>query len=273
MDDYLRKVKEASDYVKSRMPHQPVLSMVLGSGLGDLAEEIQNAVRIPYKEIPHLPVSGVAGHAGVMVIGELEGKKVLALQGRVHFYEGYSMKEVTFSVRVINSLGINSYIVTNAAGGVNRNFKAGDLMLMTDHINNMGDNPLYGKNYDELGPRFPDMTYAYDREYMDIARKAARSLGIDLKEGVYMANRGPTYETPAEVRFAAAVGADAVGMSTIPEVIVAVHMGMRVLGISCITNIAAGILDQPLSHKEVIETTMKSKPKFIKLMREIIREI
>jgi purine-nucleoside phosphorylase len=269
--DLLKKINETKSFIQERINYKPEIGMILGSGLGVLAEEIEEAIRIDYKEIPNFPISTVEGHKGQLVIGKLQGKNVIAMQGRFHYYEGYSMQEVTFPVRVMKALGVEKIIITNAAGGVNREFNPGDLMIITDHINFGFDNPLIGRNYDELGPRFPDMSHSYNKELINLAKKAGIELDIDLKEGTYMFLTGPTYETPAEIRMAAYLGADAVGMSTVPEVITAVHSDIKVLGISCITNMAAGILDKPLDHKEVIETSEKVKNKFIMLIKEILR--
>mgnify|MGYP001005863007 FL=1 len=271
--DYLNKINESKDYILSKIEKTPKIGLILGSGLGSLGDKIENPIKLKYEEIPNFPRSTVEGHAGQLVIGELGGKTVVAMQGRFHFYEGYSMKEVTFPIRVLIRLGIESLVVTNAAGGVNMDFTPGDLMIIKDHINFTGQNPLIGKNLDQLGPRFLDMSKAYDNSYIDIAKKVGEKLGIDLKEGVYMWFTGPTYETPAEVKLARILGADAVGMSTVPEVIVANHEGVRVLGISCITNMAAGILDKPLKHEEVVETSLKVKDKFEKLIVEILNSI
>ena len=269
----LNKMNEAKAFIESKLTEKPEVGLILGSGLGVLADEIENPIAIKYSEIPHFPKSTVEGHKGQLVIGKLEGKTVIAMQGRFHYYEGYSMKDITFPVRVMKALGIDKLMVTNAAGGSNKEFEPGDLMLITDHINFAGTNPLMGKNHEELGPRFPDMSNAYDVELMDIARDSAKELEMTLKEGTYMFFTGPTYETPAEVRLATILGADAVGMSTVPEVITAVHSGIKVLGISCITNMAAGILDQPLNHAEVIETTQKVRSNFINLVRTILRNM
>lgn len=270
---YINKIKESINYIVSKTDYLPKVGLILGSGLGSLAEEIKNPVIISYEDIPNFPKSTVEGHAGQLVIGELSGKIVVAMQGRFHYYEGYPLQEVIFPVRVMTGLGIDSLIVTNAAGGANKNFNPGDLMIITDHINFTGQNPLIGENFDELGPRFPDMSSAYDRGYIQAAKKTGRKLGLELKEGVYMWFTGPTYETPAEVRLARTLGADAVGMSTVPEVIIANHEGIKVLGISCITNMAAGILDQPLNHEEVIETSQRVKDSFQKLIIEILSRI
>lgn len=243
--------------------------LILGSGLGELAEEIENPIVISYEEIPHFPVSTVVGHAGRLVYGTLSGKKVLALQGRFHYYEGHSMQTVTYPVRVMAALGAHSVIVTNACGGVNESFAPGDLMIINDQINFMGANPLIGKNEDEIGPRFPDMSQAYTPVYREIAHQIGEKRGLHLKEGVYMGFSGPTYETPAEIRFARTIGADAVGMSTVPEVIVAAHSGLKVLGVSCITNLAAG-MQANLNHAEVVETTERVKAEFKALIKDTL---
>jgi purine-nucleoside phosphorylase len=264
------ELQEASSYIKARITVKPEIGLILGSGLGVLGEEIENPTFIPYQDIPHFPKSTVAGHKGRLVAGTLEGKQVIAMQGRFHYYEGYSLEQVTFPVRVMEALGIASVIVTNAAGGVNTSFHPGDLMVITDHINNMGDNPLIGPNDETQGVRFPDMSQAYDRNYIRHAKNCAEEAGVRVQKGVYVGNTGPVYETPAEVNMLRTLGGDAVGMSTVPEVIVAVHAGIRVLGISCISNMAAGILDQPLTHEEVIETTEKVKKDFLQLLKKII---
>ena len=264
--------KQSAQYIQSKITATPEIGLILGSGLGILADEIENAVAIPYSEIPNFPVSTVHGHAGQLVIGQLSGKTVIAMQGRFHHYEGYSMDKVTFPVRVMKLLGVEKLIVTNAAGGVNKDFTPGDLMLITDHINFMS-NPLIGANDERFGPRFPDMSTAYDKEFQQLARKVAADLNIEIQEGVYLGLTGPTYETPAEIRMVRTLGGDAVGMSTVPEVIVANHSSMRVLGISCITNMAAGILDQPLNHEEVIETTEKVKSTFLLYVKELVKNL
>jgi purine-nucleoside phosphorylase len=252
---------------------QPRVGLILGSGLGSLAEEITAKIVVPYKDIPHFPVSTVEGHAGQLVFGMLGKAPVMACQGRFHYYEGYTLSEVTYSVRVMQQLGIKILIVTNAAGGINKSFKPGDLMLISDHINLMGDNPLRGKNNPEMGPRFPDMSEAYSQKLGLLAQSAAAELGINLQTGVYAGVFGPSYETPAEIRYLRTIGADAVGMSTVPEVIVANHGGMEVLGISCITNMAAGVLDRKLNHDEVIETAEKVRVKFSGLIKRILDTI
>lgn len=264
---------KAIEFISSNISCKPKIGLILGSGLGSLADRIERPVIIKYEDIPGFPRATVEGHAGQLVIGKLAGKDVIAMQGRFHFYEGYPLKDVVFPIRVMIGMGIEGLIVTNASGGVNMDFTPGSLMIINDHINFSGQNPLIGENIDELGPRFVDMSKPYDMEYIGLAKKAGNKLGIDLKEGVYMWFTGPTYETPAEIKFARIIGADAVGMSTVPEVIIANHQGVRVLGISCITNMASGILDQPLNHEEVVETSMKVKDDFEKLLIEIIENI
>ncbi|MDE5412053.1 purine-nucleoside phosphorylase [Alkalihalobacillus sp. MEB203] len=264
---------EAAEYIRGKFDKKPQIGLILGSGLGVLAEEIENPVKIPYDQIPNFPVSTVEGHAGQLVLGTLQGKDVVAMQGRFHFYEGYSLEKVTFPVRVMKELGVKTVIVTNAAGGVNESFQAGDLMIISDQINNMNQNPLIGRNDPEFGVRFPDMSNAYSPSLRSLAKKVAGSLNISVQEGVYVGNTGPCYETPAEVRMIRKLGGDAVGMSTVPEVIVARHSGMEVLGISCISNMAAGILDQPLTHDEVIETTEQVKEHFLSLVKNIVKDI
>ncbi|MFJ5715661.1 purine-nucleoside phosphorylase [Neobacillus sp. NPDC093127] len=267
------KIQNAAGFLKAKYANTPKIGLILGSGLGVLADEIENPVKIPYNEIPDFPVSTVEGHAGQLVFGILNGVEVVAMQGRFHFYEGYSMDKVTFPVRVMKELGVGMLIVTNAAGGVNESFELGDLMLITDHINNMGTNPLIGPNDSRHGVRFPDMSEAYTKDLRAAAREIAARLNINVKEGVYFGNPGPVYETPAEIRMIRGMGGDAVGMSTVPEVIVARHSGMKVLGISCISNMAAGILDQPLTHDEVMETTEKVKADFLSYVKEIVKDI
>lgn len=265
-------MNKAAEYIKSKISGlnlAPKTGIILGSGLGELAQEI-DGVSIPYSDIPGFRTSSVQGHEGSLVVGNLCGKTVVAMKGRFHFYEGHSMSDVIFPIRVMKLLGIEQLIVTNAAGGVNTGFKPGDLMLIKDHINMLGTNPLIGKNFDELGPRFPDMSQAYNKDLLRIAKKVANELGVEVREGVYTAVTGPCYETPAEVRMLRTLGTDAVGMSTVPEVITANHMRIKVLGISCITNMACGILDKPLSHDEVIETTNVVKQNFSKLVKTIV---
>lgn len=273
MKDYLRRIEEAVDYIKSKINVNPKVAIILGSGLGSLAEEVENPVIISYEDIPNFPKSTVHGHAGRLVIGELEGKQVLVMQGRFHYYEGYPMREVTFAIRVMKLLGIDKLIVTNAAGGVNSNFKAGDLMIINDHINFAGINPLVGENIDKFGVRFPDMTEAYSKNLIHLAKKCAQDIGINVQEGVYLYLTGPSYETPAEVKMVKMLGGDAVGMSTVPEVIIARHSDIEVLGISCIANPAAGLLDTPLSHQDVLAAMEGAKGNFVGLIREVLNAI
>lgn len=264
------RAEAAAKFIRSKTKLRPQIAVVLGSGLGAFADELESATRIAYARIPNFPRSTAAGHAGQLVIGKSSGVVVAAMQGRVHLYEGYSAAEVAFPMRVFSCLGIRTVILTNAAGGINVNFKQGALVVLRDHINLMGANPLTGPNDDRLGPRFPDMSEAYCKSFRCVALEEARRLGIDIHEGVYTAVPGPSYETPAEIRYLRTVGADLVGMSTVPEVIAARHMSMRVLGISCVTNMAAGILDQPLNHDEVLETGMRVSRQFIALLRAVL---
>jgi purine-nucleoside phosphorylase len=265
--------ERAAAFLSKQTKVRPKLALVLGSGLGAFADEFERAVRSPYTKIPHFPRSTAIGHAGQLVIGTVEGVPVVGMQGRVHLYEGYSAKEVAFPIRVFERLGVKAVILTNAAGGIRTEFTQGRLVVISDHINLQGANPLIGANEEKFGPRFPDMSTAYDKGYRELTRNEAKRLGIDLGEGVYAALAGPSYETPAEIRYLKAIGADLVGMSTVPEVIAARHSGIRVLGISCVTNAAAGILDQPLDHKEVLATAERVKGQFIGLLRAIIPAI
>lgn len=265
-------IEDGVRIIRERTGLAPEVGMILGSGLGDYAERIENAVKIPYSSIPGFPVSTVSGHAGQFVLGTCNGKNVIAMQGRVHYYEGYTQREITLPVRIMKRLGVRTMLLTNACGGVNRSFAPGTLMLISDHINYSGSNPLIGVNMEEDGPRFPDVSRVYARELRDKLRACAKEEGIELAEGVYMMFSGPNYETPAEVRMAGIVGADAVGMSTVPEAIVCAHCGIPVLGISCITNFAAGIADQPLSHQEVVETADRVKETFVRVVDLALRE-
>ena len=268
------QIKETVDLISARLGirsgRKPLLGLILGSGLGSFADSFQDRIVIPFSELPHFPSPTVPGHSGNLVAGNAEGVPVVAVQGRVHLYEGYSIEEVAFPARVLGSLGIRQLILTNAAGGIHTMLHPGDLMLITDHINMMGANPLIGPNVDEMGPRFPDMSDSYDAGMRNIALEVAKQRKIPLRQGVYIGLPGPSYETPAEIRMCRMLGADAVGMSTIPEVIIANHMGIRVLGISCITNMAAGILPQKLTHKEVIDTANGASEKFQSLLRAIL---
>lgn len=267
-----KQLIETTEYLREKGFLEPELGLILGSGLGDLADEIENPIVVPYTEIPHFPASTVKGHKGQLVYGTLSGKVVIAMQGRFHFYEGYSIQEVTLPIRVMKLLGAHTVGLTNAAGGVNTTFTPGDLMLITDHINFTGTNPLIGPNEEEMGPRFPDMSETYDKEYQSRIREEAQKLNVALKEGVYMGFSGPTYETPAEVSMARTLGADAVGMSTVPEAIVARHAGLRVFGVSCITNLAAG-MQSNLNHKEVVEVTQRVNQVFKSLLKNVVAAI
>lgn len=272
MTELKEQLQETTAFLKEKGIGAVDFGLILGSGLGELADEIEEAIAIPFSEVPHFSVSTVVGHAGKLVYGTLSGKKVLAMQGRFHYYEGHSMQTVTYPVRMMAALGIHSIVVTNAAGGVNTSFEPGNLMLITDHINFTGDNPLIGENAEDMGPRFPDMSQSYTKEYQEKAEKIAADQGLALKKGVYMGFSGPTYETPAEIHMARTIGADAVGMSTVAEVIVAVHSGMKVLGVSCITNLAAG-MQSSLNHEEVVETTERVKEQFKQLIKATLAEL
>jgi len=280
MTDYYTQVAEAAEALKDKLDgRKPRIGLILGSGLGDLANEVANAVTVPYGELPHFPVSTVEGHAGQFVAGELAGKQVIVMQGRFHYYEGYPMRKVVFPVYVLKLLGINSLVVTNAAGGMNRSFAPGDLMIITDHINMTGDNPLIGVNDPRLGVRFPDMSTAYDAEYRALLQRLANAVKdpdgqpLRLVEGVYCGISGPTYNTPAELKMLARAGGDAVGMSTVAETIAARHAGMRVAGISCITDMAIGEELEPLTHEQVMAVANRTKPKFKELVRAFVREV
>lgn len=266
-------ILEAKQFITSKTDLVPEIGIILGSGLGSLADEMENATVIPYKEIPHFAESSAIGHANELVIGSLEGKTVVAMKGRYHYYEGYSLDDVTFPVRVMKSLGIENLIITNACGAVNTSFNPGDLMLITDHINLTGQNPLIGPNNDELGTRFPDLSEAYNRALGNIAKDVAKEHDITLHEGVYTWWTGPAYETPAEIRMIRTLGGDAVGMSTVPEAIIAAHANINVLGVSCLTNMACGILDEPLSHEDVIAVAAKSREAFMTLIKNVIKRI
>jgi purine-nucleoside phosphorylase len=269
-DSEYARAERAAKFILSKTKLRPQIALVLGSGLGAFADELTETTRIPYEKIPNFPRSTAIGHAGRLVIGKAGNVALAAMQGRVHFYEGYSEQEVVFPMRVFGRLGIRSAILTNAAGGINREFKQGALVVIRDHINLQGRNPLIGPNDERFGLRFSDMTTAYWQPYREIALAEAKRLGIEVSEGVYAALSGPSYETPAEIRYLRTIGADLVGMSTVPEVIVARHMGIRVLGISCVTNMAAGILDQPINHLEVLETGERVKGQFIALLRAVL---
>jgi purine-nucleoside phosphorylase len=270
---YFDRVQEAAGWVGGRIGQRPDVAIVLGSGLGDFTAVLAEATTFAYGDIPNWPASAIVGHAGTLVVGTLAGKRVAALSGRAHFYEGHDLRTVTFATRVIGTLGVKTLILTNAAGGINLTFKPGTLMLMDDHINLMGSNPLVGPNDERFGPRFPDMSEVYSTRLRQLAGDAARARGLALAHGVYAALHGPSYETPAEIRYLRTIGADAVGMSTAPEAIVARHMGVEVLGISCITNMAAGVLPQPLVHDEVMEVARRVRGEFCALLEGIVERL
>lgn len=268
------RLQAAAAFVRERIgDREPSVGLILGSGLGSFADRLEDPVVVEYGDIPHFPVSSVVGHAGRLVVGSMRGVSCVAMQGRTHYYEGKSARLISFPARTLITLGARTLIITNAAGGVNADFEPGTLMLISDHLNLLPDNPLRGANDERLGPRFPDMTRAYAPELRELARAAAAELGVELAEGVYASLPGPTYETPAEVRMLRTLGADATGMSTVPEVIVANHMGAKVLGISCITNKAAGMSDAPLSHDEVTETATRVRATFESLLEGILARI
>ena len=265
------RAEAAAQFIFSRTELRPKIALVLGSGLGPFADEFANATKIPYVEIPYFPQSTAIGHAGQLVVGTVDGIAVAGMQGRVHLYEGYSVKEVSFPIRVFARMGVKAVILTNAAGGIK--FTQGRLVVISDHINLQGVNPLTGLNDERFGPRFHDMSTAYDKRFREMAVGQGNRLGIGIDEGVYAALAGPSYETPAEIRYLRTIGADLVGMSTVPEVIAARHSDMRVLGISCVTNAAAGILDQPLNHREVLETAARVKGDFVALLKAVLPRI
>ncbi|MGF7030397.1 purine-nucleoside phosphorylase [Paenibacillus mucilaginosus] len=277
--NYVQHILEAAQWISDRIDRRTLeFGLVLGSGLGDLAGQVEDPVVLPYDAIPHFPVSTVEGHAGQFVIGRLEGRQVIVMQGRFHYYEGYSMKKVVFPIYVMKQLGVRSLLITNAAGGMNRGFQAGDLMLISDHLNLTGDNPLIGIHHPELGVRFPDMSQAYSREYRALARRIAermsaeRGEAVRLQEGVYAGITGPNYLPPAELTMLAKLGGDAVGMSTVGEVIAASHAGLRVLGISCITDMAIGEELEPLTHEQVVAVANRTRPVFIELVKRFVAE-
>lgn len=268
--DIVTKIMNAAQYIRSRITVNPTIGLVLGSGLGDYADTLEDAVRIPYGEIPDFPVPTVSGHSGALVFGRKCGQDVVVLQGRIHYYEGLSQQEITLPIRVLAALGVKTVVLTNACGGVNMSFAPGDLMLISDHINFSGSNPLMGPNLDAFGPRFPDMSDLYTESLRSAIKEKAQAEGISLREGVYAMYSGPNYETPAEIRMFRTMGADTVGMSTVPEALVAGHCGMRVVGVSCITNMAAGILPVKLNHAEVTETANRVRQVFRKLVDLIL---
>ena len=270
---YRQRVDEAVAAVRDRAGGVPDVAIVLGSGLGDFAGRLRDAVSLPYGDLPHWPASKVIGHEGRLVIGSLGARRVAALSGRAHFYEGHDLRTVTFATRVMARLGVKALILTNAAGGINVRLTPGMLMLIDDHINLLGSNPLVGPNEEAFGARFPDMSEVYSKRLRDIADAVAREQQLAVGHGVYVAVHGPSYETPAEIRYLRTIGADAVGMSTVPEAIAARHMGVEVLGISCITNMAAGVLPQPLDHHEVMETARRVRGRFVALLETIIARL
>jgi purine-nucleoside phosphorylase len=263
------QLAQAAAFVRERTPLQPVVGVVLGSGLGAFADALDDAVSVPFSQIPHFPASTVTGHGGALVLGRSGGVPVAVMKGRVHHYEGYRLSEVVFPVRVLGRLGVEVLVVTNAAGAINTLYAPGELMILEDHVNLLG-NPLIGPNDEALGPRFPDMSEAYDRRLRDVAEEACRAVGIGHHRGVYVAMTGPSYETPAEIRMARVLGADAVGMSTVPEVIAARHLGLRVVGLSCLTNMAAGVSDRKLDHREVLETGERVKGALLEVLRRLV---
>jgi purine-nucleoside phosphorylase len=265
------RAEAAAQFIFGRTELRPKIALVLGSGLGPFADEFANATKIPYAEIPHFPRSTAIGHAGKLVVGDVDGVAVAGMQGRVHLYEGYPVKEVSFPIRVFARMGVKAVILTNAAGGIK--FTQGRLVVISDHLNLQGVNPLTGYNDERFGQRFPDMSSAYDKRFREMAVGQGNRLGIGIDEGVYAALAGPSYETPAEIRYLRTIGADLVGMSTVPEVIAARHSQLRVLGISCVTNAAAGILDQPLNHREVLETAARVKGDFVALLKAVLPKI
>lgn len=272
LDSYSR-AENAARTIRARATVDAKIAIVLGSGLGGFADEFQDSVSLPYREIPGFVSSTAEGHVGSLVIGKVGAVSVVAMQGRVHSYEGYTLKEVTFPIRTFKLLGINTLILTNAAGGIDVQLSQGSLMVISDHLNLMGMNPLRGPNDERFGPRFPDLSEVYSRELQELASEEARTVDISVRRGIYAALAGPSYETPAEIHMLRAFGADAVGMSTVPEAIVARHMGMKVLGISCITNMAAGISENPINHAEVMETGQKVREKFTQLLRRVIAKL
>lgn len=267
------KIMQAAEFIKANVTLRPTIGLVLGSGLGDFADTLEDAIRIPFAQIPNFPQPTVAGHAGALVFGIKQGKTVVVLQGRIHYYEGLPQREITLPIRVLAAIGVKTLVLTNACGGVNTNFNPGDLMLITDHINFSGSNPLIGPNLDAFGPRFPDCSDLYCKDLRAAIREQAEKTGISLREGVYAMYSGPNYETPAEIRMFRTLGADAVGMSTVPEALVAGHCGMQVVGISCITNMAAGVLPQKLNHTEVMETAAKVHDTFHTLVDTVLEVV
>ena len=267
------RVEEAASHIRRRCTALPETAIVLGSGLGDFSDTLLDAIATPYTDLPHWPPSTVAGHAGRLVVGTVAGKRIAALSGRVHYYEGHDLAAVVFATRVMARLGVRRLVLTNAAGGINTAFAQGALMIIDDHINMLGSNPLIGPNDDRFGPRFPDMSEVYSARLRNVADEAARARGVPVSHGIYVAVHGPSYETPAEIRFFRKMGADAIGMSTVPEAIAARHLGLEVLGISCISNAAAGVLPQPIDHQEVLATMQRVRSSFVSLLEGIIERL
>lgn len=269
----IEQIKETAAYLREQSAEMPKIAIILGTGLGDLVNHIDVEKEIPYADIPHFPVSTVQGHSGKLIFGKLGGKKIVAMQGRFHYYEGYDMKQVTFPVRVFKEIGVETLFVSNASGGMNKEFQVGDVMIITDHINLFPENPLRGKNYDELGPRFPAMTEAYSHALIDMADDIAREDNLHLMHGVYVGTPGPTFETPAEYEYFRVIGGDAVGMSTVPEVIVANHAGMRVFGVSVITDLGGKDIDVAPSHEEVQQAAVKAQPVMTHVIKKMLERI
>lgn len=270
---YINDILKSVKFLENKVKVKPEIGIILGSGLGDLVDRVEQKTKIPYSSIPGFPVSTVKGHAGNLIFGKIGDKNIVIMQGRFHFYEGYPMSKVVLGVRVMGLLGVKTLFVTNAAGGINEAFEPGDLMVIKDHINLSGENPAAGEEISQLGPRFFDMTFAYDKKLIDQAKEVFKENSVSYKEGVYAFFKGPSYETPAEIKMLSTLGADAVGMSTVPEVIAARQMGIEVFGVSCITNMAAGISKTPLSHQEVVETSLKTKERFIKIISDMVKRI
>lgn len=273
MNNYMNKMNETTLFIKSKIESIPKIAIILGSGLGNLADDIEEKITIPYKEIPNFPISTVTGHKGELIFGKLEGVPVLAMNGRFHYYEGYELTETTYPIRIFKLLGIETLILTNAAGGINENFNKGDLMIINDQLSFFAESTLRGPNMDEFGERFIDMSTTYDKNYINILKEIMTKTMGYYREGVYAYMKGPTYETPAEIRALRVLGADAVGMSTVPEAVVAHHSGIKCAGITCITNMAAGVSDEKLTHEGVKETALKAEQNFKKVIKEFINKI
>ncbi len=273
MNDYMIKFNETVDYIKGKVGEIPKIAIILGSGLGSLADDLTETTILPYKEIPNFPISTVPGHKGELIFGKLDGVDIVAMNGRFHYYEGYDLKETTYPIRLFSLLGIKTLILTNAAGGINETFKKGDLMIINDQLSFFAESVLRGPNMDEFGYRFIDMSTTYDKDYINILKEIMTDITGDYHEGVYAYMKGPTYETPAEIRALRVLGADAVGMSTVPEAVVAHHSGLKCAGITCITNMAAGVTNEILSHEDVKETALKAEQNFKKLIHEFVKKI